>query len=175
VKKEDGCPTRTILQIDGELLEPGPEDIEARKKIFDSFRGEADKRHLSNAENFDKSVLTYANAGLALSVTLFKDVFGRAELSGKLVLAVSWAGFTLSVLFVIASFLVSQAALLDQVKLTEKFLLLFDDTCDRESKWKPYADAATYLAAAGFCIGVLCSVAFALFTYPSAAAIPNAD
>ncbi len=52
MKKETGLPTRTILQIDGELCEPDPEDIEARKKIFDSFRTEAEKRHLSNAENF---------------------------------------------------------------------------------------------------------------------------
>jgi hypothetical protein len=174
VKTQDGQPRRIILNIEGELCEPGPEEVEARKKIFDSFRGEADKRHLSNAENFDKSVLTYANAGLALSITLFKDLFVEVGLRGKVMLAASWAGFTLSVLFVIVSFLVSQSALLDQVKLAEHYLLWFDDSCNRVSKWKRYADAATYCAAAAFCIGVLCSVVFALLAYPTAIHAPRA-
>ncbi len=94
---------------------------------------------------------------------------------GKLLLAASWGAFTISVLLVIASFLVSQATLLDQVRLAEKFLVLFDDSCERESKWKWYADGETYCPAAGFCIGVLYSVIFALFTYPTASAILNAD
>ncbi|MFA8394802.1 hypothetical protein ACEPUD_32420 [Burkholderia ubonensis] len=167
--EETGDTKRIILIVDGELCEPGPEDVAARTEIFKSYRSEIDKRHLSNAENFDKAILTYANAGLALSITLFKDAFSRAGLSGQALLAVSWAGFTLSVLFVIASFLLSQRALLDQVGLAEKYLLGFDDSCNRDSRWKHLSDGATYCAAAGFYVGVLGSVGFALFTYSSAA------
>jgi hypothetical protein len=174
VKKEEDEPKRIILVIDGELCEPGPEDIAARTAIFNSYRSEIDKRHLSNAENFDKAILTYANAGLALSITLFKDAFSRAGLSGQLLLAVSWAGFTLSVLFVISSFLLSQRALLDQVALAEKYLLKFDDSCNRDSPWKRFSDGATYCAAVGFCVGVLCTVLFA-FTYQVPVTVTGGD
>jgi hypothetical protein len=166
---------RIILVIDGELCEPGPEDIAERNEIFKSYRGEIDKRHLSNAENFDKAILTYANAGLALSITLFKDVFSRAGLPGRVLLGVSWSGFTLSILLVIASFLLSQLALLDQVELAERFLLKFDDSCNRESRWKRFSDGATYCAAAGFCVGVLGSVVFAVFTNPSSVVLLGGD
>jgi hypothetical protein len=111
MEKEAEEPKRIILNVDGELCEPSPEYIAARTAIFNCYRSEIDKRHLSNAENFDKVILTYANAGLAISIALFKDGFSRSGLSRQVLLAVLWARFTLSVLFVIAC--VSQRAVLD--------------------------------------------------------------
>ncbi|WOD14419.1 hypothetical protein [Paraburkholderia kirstenboschensis] len=136
MRKYIGDQKRTVLIDDGELCEPGPEDIAARSAIFNAYRTEIDKRHLSNAENFDKAILTYANAGLGLSIAIFKDALTRTDCTGRLLLESSWGGFTLPIVFVIASFLLSQRALLDQIALAEGYLLRFDDKCNRPSGWR---------------------------------------
>lgn len=175
MKKNVDVSKRTILIVDGELCEPGPEDIAARTEIFNSYRSEIDKRHLSNAENFDRAILTYANAGLALSIALFKDAFTRTGLSGQLLLFASWAGFTLSVLLIIASFLLSQRVLLDQVRRAESYLLKFDVSSKGPGRWQRLSDGVTYCAAATFCIGVVGTVSFALFTYHAPVTVSGGD
>ncbi|CAB3744310.1 hypothetical protein [Paraburkholderia rhynchosiae] len=163
MKKHIGDPKRTVFVNDGELCEPGPEDIAARTVIFNAYRTEIDKRHLSNAESFDKAILTYANAGLGLSITIFKEALTRTDFTGRLLLQSSWGGFTLSILLVIASFLLSQRALFDQIALAERYLLRFDEKCNRPSGWQRLSDGVTLCAAAAFCLGVIGTVSFALF------------
>ncbi|MFX1803084.1 hypothetical protein PWR66_05405 [Paraburkholderia sp. A1RO-5] len=164
-KETEFAQKRTILEIDGELCEPGPEDIAARAAMFKDYRSEIDKRHISNAENFDKAILTYANAGLGLSITLFKDAFSGATTLGQCLLGGSWAAFTLAVLAVIASFLISQRVLMDQIARAERILIRFDDSAARGAGLERYSNAATWCAGLFFAVGVVGTFLFAVLSY----------
>ncbi len=56
-------------------------DSDGRKKLFAELKGELFKRQLSNSDNFDKAVLAYSSAGLALSLGFLKDFVPIAKAS----------------------------------------------------------------------------------------------
>lgn len=49
------------------------EDAAERQRLYERHRDDLSKRQISNAENLDKSILTYSGAGLALSLGFLKD------------------------------------------------------------------------------------------------------
>jgi hypothetical protein len=81
---------------------------EERQKLCDQLNAELNKRELSNAENFDKAVLTYSSAGLAFSLAFLKDFLPIAKAAWGWLLYFSWGLFTLSIIATITSYITSQ-------------------------------------------------------------------
>ncbi|HID9045509.1 TPA: hypothetical protein ACXE7L_005075, partial [Enterobacter asburiae] len=53
------------------------EEIKQATAIFAVYKAEIDKRELSNTDNYDKNILTLSSAGLAISLTLLKDIVSK--------------------------------------------------------------------------------------------------
>ncbi|SOE81963.1 hypothetical protein SAMN05446927_5265 [Caballeronia arationis] len=156
---------RIIVLIDGELCCPSEDERKERADILKNYRAEIDKRHISNAENFDKAVLTYSSAGLAFSVGFFKDFFLTKASGFPVLLAVSWLSFTAAILMVGLSYVLSQKALKDQLARAERVLILFDEKDGLESPWVIWSDRITLFAGALFCCGVITTVLFPIMNH----------
>lgn len=98
------------------------------QKIFDAYRDEIWKRQVSNSENFDKSILTYSSAGLALSLTFLKDFAPSHKADSLWLLYLSWGSFVIAILLTVVSWLISQRGLTKQLELAEKYYLEGDKT-----------------------------------------------
>lgn len=96
---------------------------EKRQKAFDDLKAEIFKRQLSNAENFDRSILTYSTAGLAFSLAFLKDFIPITQAALAFLLYFSWLLFTLAIVFTISSYISSQAGLKKQMCLAERYYL----------------------------------------------------
>lgn len=96
-------------RVRGEIRESSTEkNAKERTRIHERERDDLKKRHISNAENLDKSVLTYSGAGLALSLGFLKDFIPIREAKLPWALYGSWIAFTLAMVLVILSYVVSQ-------------------------------------------------------------------
>ena len=98
------------------------------QKIYDTYRDEIWKRQVSNSENYDKSILTYSSAGLALSLTFLKDFAPSHKADSLWLLYLSWGSFVIAILLTIVSWLISQRGLTKQLELAEKYYLEGDKT-----------------------------------------------
>jgi hypothetical protein len=93
-------------------MSDAPQEIDPeRQLIYATYRDEIAKRQLSNVENFDKSILTYASAGLAFSLGFLKDFIPVARAAQLWMLYGSWICFTTAIGLVIASYPLSQTVL----------------------------------------------------------------
>ena len=90
-------------------------------EIYDSFRDELLKRQLSNTENYDKSILTLSSAGLAISLTFLKFVVPIEQAQSVFLVKISWACFLLSIIISLAAYLISNAAITQQLKIAEDY------------------------------------------------------
>lgn len=82
-----------------------PSELEALKA---AVRGELWTSRKSAHEEYDRALLTLAGGGLALSVTLVKDMFPLDKVVKSDWLISSWCFFASAILAVILSFLLSQ-------------------------------------------------------------------
>ncbi|WP_233470955.1 hypothetical protein [Paraburkholderia caribensis] len=90
-------------------------------RIHERERDNLAKLRISNAENLDKSVLTYSGAGLGLSLGFLKDFIPIGEAKLAWALYGSWFAFTVAMLLVIASYVVSQRAIEIQFERAERY------------------------------------------------------
>lgn len=91
------------------------------------------RKHLWDAmcagqEQYDKYLLTLSSGGLAISLTLLKDVFGNGKITSHPILVSSWVLFCCCIITTIISFLTSQQCLKNQLNKYEKFIATRDDT-----------------------------------------------
>lgn len=93
-----------------------------RQRIYERNRDDLLKRQLSNAENFDKAILTYSSTGLAISLTFLKDYGQHTALVGHWLLYMSWAAFVAAIVLTIVSYMVSQKAISEQLEIAENHL-----------------------------------------------------
>jgi hypothetical protein len=96
-------------RVRGEIRESANEnDAKERTRVYERTRDDLSKRQLSNAENLDKSVLTYSGAGLALSLGFLKDFIPIREAKLPWALYGSWIAFTAAMVLVVLSYVFSQ-------------------------------------------------------------------
>jgi hypothetical protein len=112
------------------------DNLEKREKLFADLRMEINKRELSNAENFDKAILTYSSAGLGFSLAFLKDVLPITNAKYGWMLYSSWALFTLAIVTTIISYVVSQRALKKLESIGERYYIENDkDAFDAANIW----------------------------------------
>lgn len=96
--------------------------------IYATFKAEVDKRELSNTDNYDKSILTLSSAGLAISLTVFKDIAPHGQTAHIWPLYSAWVLFGCAILATIFSFLISNAALKSELEIAYKYYIEEDES-----------------------------------------------
>jgi hypothetical protein len=105
-----------------------PDEQKIADQMFDRFRDELLKRYLSNTENYDKSILTLASAGLGLSLSAIRFVVPDLESAEHTWLLV--AGWTLmfgSIVTSLSAYLVGNKAISIQLKNAEDYYIKGDE------------------------------------------------
>jgi hypothetical protein len=134
---------------------------EERKKLHAELKEELFKRQLSNSDNFDKAILTYSSAGLALSLGFLKDFIPVTRADASWLLYLSWALFLVAVVITLFSFISSQIGIAKQLTLNERYYLKMDDSVLSESNFfARCTDWLTYLAGTAFVVAIACSTLF---------------
>ncbi|HGW5509025.1 TPA: hypothetical protein ACNH1V_003117 [Citrobacter koseri] len=96
--------------------------------IFATYKAEVDKRELSNTDNYDKNILTLSSAGLAISLTVFKDIAPHDQTAYIWLLYSAWILFGCAILATIFSFLISNAALRAELEIAYKYYIEEDES-----------------------------------------------
>ena len=93
------------------------------ERTFSELKTELFKRQVSNAENFDKAVLTLASGALALSLGFLKDFVSLDTADFPFALYLSWFLFVFCIIITVASYLVSQLGIDKQLKIAKRYYL----------------------------------------------------
>ncbi len=113
-----------MVEDDKESLQDTPSaPSDEAKQLFTATKDDLFKRQLSNAEAFDKAILTYSSGALALSLGFLKDFVPLDHASGPYLLFSSWAMFAAAIVATIISYQVSQVGISRQVRLAERYYL----------------------------------------------------
>ncbi len=107
------------------------EDIAERKRLYTATRDDLLKRQLSNAENFDKAILSLATASLGFSLAFLKDIVHLGAAHAKWLVYASWICFAIAVVTTLVSYEVSQRAITTQLTYASQYYLEND-----EAVWK---------------------------------------
>lgn len=134
---------------------------EERKKVHAELKGELFKRQLSNSDNFDKAILTYSSAGLALSLGFLKDFIPINHANASWLLFLSWILFGVAVAVTLFSFISSQLGITRQAGLNERYYLQLDDSALSENNFfARCTDWLAYVAGTAFVVAIACSTVF---------------
>lgn len=138
-----------------------PEVSDDIRKVYADHVAEINKREVSSSENFDKAVLTFSSAGLALSVGFLKDFVPIQSAAAPWTLYWSWALFTAATCATIISFLVSSQALEAQKGRAYAYYMQADDDALRSGNlWDRGTRVLNYTSAASFLLAMILSVVF---------------
>ncbi|RKU01674.1 hypothetical protein C7H84_19900 [Burkholderia sp. Nafp2/4-1b] len=92
-------------------------------RLYERYKEDLSKREISNAENHDRSILTYSAAGLGLSLSLLKDFVPITQAKYSWTLYGSWIFFCLAIISVILSYPLSQRVIRLQDKKARRYYL----------------------------------------------------
>lgn len=138
-----------------------PEVSDEIRKVYADHVAEINKREVSSSENFDKAVLTFSSAGLALSVGFLKDFVPIQSAAAPWTLYWSWALFTAATCATIVSFLVSSQALEAQKSRAYAYYIeADDDALKRGNVWDRGTRVLNYASGGAFLVGMVLSVVF---------------
>ena len=140
----------------------GQSEFNERKRLHERHRDDLSKRELSNAENLDKSILTYSGAGLALSLGFLKDFIPISKAQFSWALYGSWIFFTLAMVLVIASYVASLKVIRLQLDRSERYYLSNnEDAFNEHGMWDRCADHLNqWMSAAAFVVALICTTLF---------------
>lgn len=142
------------------MTAPAPVTDEV-KKLYADHLAEINKREVSSSENFDKAVLTFSSAGLALSIGFLKDFVPIASAAAPWTLYTSWALFTTATCATVASFLVSSKALDRQKGQARAYYIDGDEGAfTRVNPWDRTTRLLNYGSGGAFLLAMVLSVVF---------------
>lgn len=145
-----------------EREEEAKAEAKEHTRVHERERDDLRKRQLSNAENLDKSVLTYSGTGLALSLGFLKDFIPIREAKLAWALYCSWIAFTVAVVLVIASYVVSQMAIDVQLERAERYYESGEEhvrnECTKTEKVAQHLNGWIYATA--FAVGLSLTILF---------------
>lgn len=125
--------------------EPKPyEPTEADITAYKDFEAELFKREVSNAEAYDKAVMMYSTGALGLSLTFIKDILPPGKAVHMWSLYWSWIAFLISLIVVLASYMVGQIAIRKQRDLAHEYYLEGKEE-KMQSKYNPWSKWTDYL------------------------------
>lgn len=138
-----------------------PEVNNEVRKVYADHLAEINKREVSSSENFDKAVLTFSSAGLALSVGFLKDFVPIQSATAPWTLYWSWALFTAATCATITSFLMSSRALeAEKGRAYAYYMEGDDDALNRGNAWDHITTFLNYTSGGTFLLAMVLSVVF---------------
>ena len=147
---------------------------ETREKLYSELKVELYKRQLSNSENFDKSVLTYAVAGLGLSLGFLKDFIPITSAAFGWLLYMSWALFVFAVVLTMISFDLSQRGVKKQLELARRYYLEFDDSALGETnRFSRFTELVNFWSGISFVVALIFTTVFVAINLERAAAVKD--
>lgn len=142
-------------------------DKELRERLFRETKDELVKKQISNAENFDRSVLTLSSSALGFSVAFIKDLAPLGTADVRWALVGSWSLFGAAVILTMISFMTSQSAIRHQLDIAEKYYLRYDDTSiDAENVAANWTNRFNFFAGASLVLGMILTIVFAIANLP---------
>lgn len=143
------------------------------ERRYAEFRAEVYKRELSNSENFDKAILTYASGALAVSLAFLKDFVPIHKAASVWLLYVSWGMFVCCIVSTVASYLFSQAGIKRQLSYAKRYYVDGDRAAfnaknvpARVTEWLNIASGAL------FCCAIITTTVF-IAVNAKAASLPG--
>jgi hypothetical protein len=141
-------------------------DLRAEKqKLLAETRADLLKRQLSNAENYDKAIVSLATAFLGFSFVFLKDLVPATRAVWLSLLYISWSLLTFAVLSTIVSFWVSQKAINVQLKRAEDYYLHDIETALSRGIVLRLTDWVNVLSGVLFVLGVACTTTFVILNF----------
>ena len=124
-----------------------------KRRLLAETRADLLKRQLSNAENYDKAVLSLSTAFLGFSLAFVKDIVSIRQAQWLYFLYGSWWALAASVICTIVSFWVSQYALDVQLGKSEDYYLRDDDSALQKTRSAKITDWVNYASGSLFILG----------------------
>ncbi|WP_413725268.1 hypothetical protein [Sodalis sp. RH16] len=152
------------------------EEIKQATAIYSVFKAEVDKRELSNTDNYDKNILTLSSAGLAISLTLLKDIASKEGPFWVFFLYMSWVFFGLAILSTISSFLISNKALVKQLAIAERYYLDGDlNAFSEKNKWAQFTSLVNWFSGGFFILAIISVILFGALNFSKRPAMSSND
>ena len=126
--------------------------IDERKSLVE---GEA-----KSADQFDKTLVTLAGGALGVSLVFLEKIAPQPKPSSLIFLYLSWGGFVVSLLLILASFLTSQYAYRRQRRILE--VKFFNENEDTRNFWLRGTQWLNWSAIVVFIFGACMLVAFSV-------------
>lgn len=150
------------------------DDTEMREKLYGTARDELIKKQISNAENFDKSVLTISSSALGFSVAFIKDLAPLATAEFRWALVGSWWLFGAAVILTIVSYMTSQAAIRHQLDVILRYYINREEAAIKEpttaSNWTNRCNSTAGIA---LVTGMVLTILFAFANLPPHQSMKN--
>ena len=134
------------------------------RELFGAIRDHLNKADLSNAEQFDKAILTLSTGGLGFSIALIKFVIPLQSAIYTILLRLSWVCFAFAIVLTVISFMTARAAIQDTRMYAFKYYMELDD--DYGDKVSPYSRATYWLnrfSGSIFVLAVILTITFVSF------------
>ncbi len=131
-----------------------------KQRLLVETRADLLKRQLSNAENYDKAILSLSTAFLGLSFVFMKDIVPVHQAKWLLLLYGSWGLLTCAVLTTIVSFWVSQSAIDQQLKKAEDYYIRGDQAALTKGLFARATDCLNVASGGFFILGVSLTTIF---------------
>lgn len=136
-------------------------DNASNEKLYMSLRDEISKRQLSNAENYDRSILTYSSFGLTLSMAFIKEIVKAETPINTFALYSSWGLFICSIICVIISYWLSQRGLKQQLDIAYCYYI---KNCDKalniKNSWAQLTDYSNLISGSMFVLALILNAYF---------------
>jgi hypothetical protein len=118
-------------------------------------------RELSNAENFDKIILAYSSAGLGFSLAFLKDITPIGKATAAWTLYLSWVLFTVAMILTVASYVLSQLGLKQQLQRAKEYYIDEDDSAfEKKNVLASWTERTNFSSGICFIIAVVLTTAF---------------
>jgi len=133
-----------------------------RWQLYSEHKKQAWEDIQKSTDSYDQSLLTLSSGGLGVSIAFIKDLVPLHYAVWLRLLYVSWALFVLTILFTVASFLLSVKAQNRYLQFLWKFYVEGDDTYrDKESWYSKSLRWCTIFGGIFFLAAFVCTAIFA--------------
>jgi len=136
-----------------------------KQRLLAETRTDLLKRQLSNAENYDKAILSLSTVFLGFSFAFLKDFVPAHLAEGLYLVYVSWIMLTAAVVTTVISFWVSQWAIDEQLKKAEDYYLRGNEGALEKSEFAKITDYINFASGAFFIFGVLLTTVFVITNF----------
>jgi len=131
-----------------------------RQRLYEEYRKDLLARQLSNAQNFDKAVLSLSTAGLGFSLAFIKDIIPLMKAAYLGLLLYSWYLFGAAIILTMISFHSSQIGIDRQLILAERYYLKCEADALTKTKWDTATSWLNRLAGIFFLMAISLTIAF---------------